>query len=382
MIDAGNQHVDQVAFSPDGTRLLTAGWDTRVNLWDVGSGELLRTFSEHQFTITGIGFIENGTSLISTDGGGFEKVSSIESNDSVTILQQGNDLMKVCISNADGHIATGNGRTVVIRDAEENVLRSFDGHKKLNIQQLSFSPNGRLLAVAGDDGVVDLWDPNSGKPIRKLEKHTGSVQSLAFTPDGTKLVTGGLDGQVFVWNLATGDQIWALEGHRSKVYAVACSPDGKVIATSSRDKSIFIWDAKTGERIHHAKLKKRGMRGPGYQIFRSITFSPDSKRIFAGTQASEIYIIDCKTGKDEARFLANSTSINAITFSPDHSRLITGSTDHTIRIWDPKTHEELRVLNGHTGHVESLCFNRIGTKLYSSSRDGTVRVWDATPASK
>ena len=378
-IGSANQNINKVKFSPDGTRLLTSGLDSRIKLWDVATGELLKTYSEHGFPVTGISWFENGNSFISTDVAGFMQITSIESKEDDAILQQDKSSMAVSVRDSDGYTATGSGPTVVIRNADEEVVRSFDGHDKLNITQLSFSPDGLLLAVAGVDGLVTLWDPDTGELIRELKKHTDSIQSLAFTPDGKKLVTGGFDNQVFVWDVATGEQIWSLAGHRSRIYAVACSPDGKLIASASRDRLLYFWDADTGQRVQQAQFKKRTHQTPGGRRFKSMTFSSDSRKIVAGTQASEIFVFDCETGMEEARYLGNCSNIGSIAFSPDGSRLVTGSTDHTIRIWDPKTFEELRVLTGHSDYVDSLSFNSDGSKLYSASRDGTVRVWDATP---
>ena len=384
-IDTGNHYVVDVAFSPDGKRLLTGGLDTRVNLWDVDTGELLKSFSVHSFAVAGVCWINDGTSFISSDQAGYVRITDIESDQDDAILQQDQYSRAVCIRDSDGLIATGNGRKVVIRNADEKVLRSFNTDEKWSVRKLSFSPDGRLLAVSSaEKGGLALWDPDSGELVHKLKKHIKAVVTLAFTPDGTKLVSGDYKSRVYVWDVATGKQLWSLKGLWIKgLYAnpcsVACSPDGKLIAGSSWYQALYLWDAETGQRVRSAQYKEDDAEVSLPHRFCGLTFSPDGQHIVAGTEASEIYYFNCKTGLEEERFFCNSRSINAIRFSPDGSRLFTGANDWTVRIWDPETHEELRVLTGHTSRIESLSFNQDGSKLYSAARDKTVRIWDATP---
>ena len=347
-LDTGNQFVTRAKFSPDGTKLLTAGDSARVVLWDIATGELIRSFSEHQYPISGICWNVDGKSFISCDIAGYIRVTDLEPSDDDAILQQNLSSLGVCVRDSDGAIAAIDGFEVVIRNAEGEKLRSFKGGNLNYAQRLALSPDGRVLAVSRIDGVVGLWDMDSGKLIRELYKHKRSARGLAFTPDGTKLVTGGGDGRAIVWDVATGKLIWSLEGHEAGVHGVACSPDGNLIATSSWDKLLFLWDAKTGEQVQQARFGDSSSQRWNAKRFKSVEFSPDSRQIIAGTEAGLIYYFDCETGLETERFFGNSTSIRTITFSPDGSRLVTGSIDQTIRIWDPQTHEELRVLTGHT----------------------------------
>ena len=381
-IDTGNQDVADAEFSPDGTQLLTAGEDARVSLYDAATGKLLKSFSEHQFPISGICWTVEGKGFISCDVAGYVRITNIEPNEDDAIVQKSLPSMGVCVRDSDGVIAAIDGRDVIIRDAQGKELRSFNGGHDNYAQSLALSPDGRLLAVGRIDGVVGLWEVDSGKLIHELEKHTDTVVSLVFTNDGTKLVSGARDSQAIVWDVGTGKLIWSLEGHSSSVYGLDVSPDGNLIASACWDKLLFLWDAKTGEKVQQAKFGDLYNQRFLSKKFKSIKFSPDSRQILAGVSSGDIYYFDCKTGLEKSRFFGNSNDITAITFSPDGSRLVTGSTDQTIRIWDAETREELRILTGHTRYVESLSFNRDGTKLYSSSRDGTVRVWDATPEKK
>ena len=384
-IDTGNHYVVDVAFSPDGKRLLTGGLDTRVKLWDVDTGELLKSFSVHSFAVAGVCWINAGTSFISSDQAGYVRITDIESDQDGAILQHDQSSRAVCIRDSDGLIATGNGTKVVIRNADKEVLRSFTTDEKWYVRKLSFSPDGRLLAVSNAEGGLALWDPDSGELVHKLKKHIKSVVSLAFTPDGTKLVSGDYKSRVYVWDVATGKQLWSLKGlwikgNYANPCSVACSPDGKLIAGSSWYQSLYLWDAETGQRVRSAQYKEDDAEVSLPHRFCGLTFSPDGRHIVAGTEASEIYYFNCKTGLEEERFFCNSRSINVIRFSPDGSRLFTGSSDWTVRIWDPKTREEIRVLTGHAGKIQSLSFNQDGSKLYSAARDKTIRIWDATPS--
>ena len=111
---------------------------------------------------------------------------------------------------------------------------------------LAYSPDGRTLAVAGDDGQVVLRDVGSGREVARLEGHGDAVSCLAFSPDGRTLATGSYDRTVKLWDPATGRERATLSGHANWVFAVAFAPDGKALASAGHDKTVRIWDAATG----------------------------------------------------------------------------------------------------------------------------------------
>jgi Flp pilus assembly protein TadD len=154
--------VRNVAFSPDGTRLASAGDDQTVKLWEVATGQEIRSLKGHASPISSVAFSPDGTRLASA---GFD-------------------------------------RTVRIWDAATGQeIRSLKGHAG-PVMSVAFSPDGTRLASAGQDRTVRLWVVATGQEICSFKGHTGWVNSVAFSPDGTRLASAGGDRMVKLWDAA------------------------------------------------------------------------------------------------------------------------------------------------------------------------------------
>lgn len=111
------------------------------------------------------------------------------------------------------------------------------------ILSIAFSPDGKLLATAGYDRLIKLWDVAANKELRVLRDHSDSVYAVAFSPDGKLLASGGADRAVKVWDVASGTRLYTLGESTDWVYAVAWSPDGKHLAAAGVDRSLRVWQA-------------------------------------------------------------------------------------------------------------------------------------------
>ena len=232
-----------LAFSPDGRTLASAGWGLGTFLLDVATGSLQHNLDDESYAWR-VAFSPDGRTL-ATGGRDTLELWDADTGTLRHKLWTGYDISVVFSPDGRTLASGGESHAIQLWDADAGTLRhklwTPKGHSG-SVWSVAFSPDGRTLASGSGDSTVHLWDTNTGTLRHKLRGHSDSVWSVAFSPDGRTLASGSHDHTVRLWDVATGSLQHILEGHTGRVRFVAFSPDGRTLASASWDGTILLWD--------------------------------------------------------------------------------------------------------------------------------------------
>jgi WD40 repeat protein len=279
----------------------------------------------------------------------------------------------------------------VAGDPDQIVYR---GHSaKVKVNDVTFSPDGRLAASAAEDGSVHVWQPADGKPIHAWQAHTRAL-CLRFSRDGRRLATGGADGMLKIWDCATWQlvrEMGVFSGLVGRIECVAFSPDGSLIAAGSDDKKVTLWNVDDGTRVGT-------FRDHTHRV-NALAFSPDGQRILsaAGTVVPptepEWYLWNVSTRQRQRTFslAGRPGTAEDAAYSRDGRWLAAAGPDHLVRVWDADTGRLVFQGEGPSGHAPyreaqggprqknftvGVSFSPDGRRLASADRAQVVKIWD------
>jgi RNA polymerase sigma factor (sigma-70 family) len=234
---------------------------------------------------------------------------------------------------------------------------------------VAYSPDGKMLAAAGDarDGKIHLYDAVTGKQLRELAGHEGHIYAVAFAPDGQMLVSGGADGAIRLWDPATGVERGRLTGHQGGIRSLAFAAGGRTLASAGEDATVRLWDVAAGQ-------ERAVLRGHA-QLVQSVSFAPDGTTLASASNDGTLRLWDVSAGMEQRSFADHQGLVRATAFAPDGKLVASGDSGGTVCLREAATGREVRRWRGNHGTISSLAFTPDGQVLACGTEGHRVRLW-------
>ena len=447
----GANTLQAMAFSPDSTILAVIDFThDAVRLWDLATGKQIRQFERTK--PVSVAFSPDGKFLASL-GGTASKGSFI---DSIRIWEvaTGKEVRELRGSLPDPNpnhlfafVFSADGKTLAGGWQNKIYLWDLASGKDLLpnsseppgwVQSVAYSPDGRLLAMGNDDKTISLWEPTTGKLVRRFEQgHTTGVGRVAFSPQGEMLASvGRLDKTIRLWDVATGRVIHQFQGNFQGGLYVAFSPNGRTLVTSGGEQMLRVWEVATGKELRqiagpndyllgagfspNGKLlaalsanygkDEQGERDGAIVVWDAVTgkeqrrwsmapkplvvFSPDSQLLVGGENDARprskrsrdalvmrdvtVHLWNIATGREHHFLVPRQADISSRALSPDGKSFTLGYSDGSILLCELASGQVRRQWEGHLAAVSDLAFSPDGRTLTSGSVDTTALIWDVT----
>ena len=290
-IEGDGNTVTQIAYSPDGS-LVAAAFESPqqqgdVRVWQTDTGNLLWILGEHAHGAASVAFSADGSRILTTSGDRMAMVWDAGTGERLmahSVGARANLAKAAAVFGMGGRRVACNSPHLLESDTGRVVAElAPQGH----VTCLAASPDGRLLATGVAMGSVHLTDFSNGSRLAVLDRHRSLVRALGFNADGSQLLIGSQDGTARLFEIRRDDDraataIQLLYGHEGSVESVAFSANGHRLITGSTDGTVRIWDADLG----HELLKLPGQRDyPGV-----VALSPDGTRVVAAAADAAIRI--------------------------------------------------------------------------------------------
>jgi WD40 repeat protein len=383
-IATGEGPVHAAVFDPVGRRVISAGEDGIVRLCDAADGRLLESLDKHEGPVRGLAVAAEAKRLISGGDDGTVLVwdlAQADAEDSTanetepTVLSGHQDAVIGVATSRDGKYTVSIDRsgTLICWDMPAGKPRSrrqLDGASAVAV-----APDAARVAVACRDQLVRLLDPASGEVVATLRGHDAPVTAAAFGAQG-KLCSGDEAGTVKLWDLGDREAgALVFRGHQGWVNDVAFGPEGRLAASAGEDGRVLVWDYSTLDVVREL---------PGHEVAaRCVAFGPGGRLLASGGADCTVKLWDLAEGAEPRTLDGCGGTVNCVAFTSDGTQVLAGSVDKTVRAWKLAPGEPGRVFSEHTHSVnglairpgDGLVFSGAGSKFARTAPEWLL--WDA-----
>ncbi len=370
--------VNRIVFVP-GTTLLAVvtkpvdQWSNEITLWDYVNDRVVASGLQHGDHIIAIGFVDDGSKLISASANGEIRTWEAASG------KAAGELLQLPFSPLSVFIGNSSDRIVSIGFDSEAQFWNLDTNQRDPVRvrrptgnaAVAQDKSNRLLALGGSDGTVGVYWKDTGSPACSQLRNGESTSALAFHPDGRRLAIGGSGGVLQLWDLAGAVPSSHVFQHAGAVRNAKFSPDGKRCLTIGLDGKALLWDTKTGQQT-----------GPALEHSAAIAecdVSSDGRFFATASEDKTVKLWDGFSGRQIGKALVHDSPVVTLAIGPKAEKIFTGCLDGSVTLWKlgGASLTGTVVFSGkHDGRVMSVAFNPQRSLVASASLDGEIRCWD------
>ena len=297
-----SSRITALAWSPDGKRIASAGYDKTVQLWDAANGNKLLAYRRHLGHVNALAWSPDSKCIAS--------------------------------ASADGSVQLWEADT-------GKLLHTYSEHQG-PLYAVAWSPDGEYIASAGEDTTVQVWRAKTGLRLFTCRNHSSKVCALAWSPDGKRIASAGEGRRIEIWEpvkdrqqkrsllgsltlmLALNRGQMVLSGHYKRINALAWSPDGKRVASASSDHRVLVWDLLMGRPVFQAG---------GSATKNALAWSPASTHLAVGGNDKAVEIWNTTSRTLASTYHGHRGYVMALAWSPDGTRLASAGVDRTLQVW-------------------------------------------------
>lgn len=274
--------------------------------------------------------------------------------------------------------ALEDSRLVVVDCKRGTVLRQLKddaGHKD-SVRRVAVSPDGTLIASAGLDGTVCLWNSATYAHVRTIPAHKDWVTGLAFSPSGTLIATSSLDSRCQLFDVASGALVRALPRVPGPATAIAFSPSGALVAAACSSGAICVWDSAEGFLVSSIQCPSSGAA--------ALCFL--SERVLAAATDSELLAWKLFCPHELGRLTGHNGPVRSVALTPDATVLATAADDGAVCLWDvgralaTDAGQRCWQEQNHASAVTAAAFASGGEHFATAGADGSLKFWNAAAA--
>ena len=372
ILDGHTDTVISVAVCGDDSIIVSQGWDGTLRIRNLADDAA----ATHVIRVSEPAIQPGGELAVTSDG---TKAVVITATGGLTLwdLLTGKQLanqgsltrpfLSIRTTADDQRFAAATTSSLVFFDTTLTEVSTFPGRLD-QVARFDISPDGKRLATGHYDGLIRIWDMESGNPLLAFHHEHTRLQSVSFDASGKRLVSCGSDTNVRTWDAVSGKRQHTMSGHTTTVFDEIFSPDGQTIASAGEGRNIRVWDAGTGEEL-------TVLEGHGSQVT-DLAFFADGSHIVSSSADNTVRMWNLDPQPQLRVLQPHQAAIASAVFSPDGVSILSGGHDNAVRLTDVRTGQVVRTLGHHSDKVTDVAFSSDGRRAASASRDDHAIVWD------